>query len=437
MKKAISWFLLILLLAGMHTAAWAAAPKAPAPRQTILYTYYRQAGWGDRVQIGCVDADGGMWLLTGYDSALKWPHETKEQLDYLRTAGHMESVGQLGSEELFELKSLIISTADQGHASHPAANDAGTEYSYAVQYDRDGQACCVLLGMSGDDCFENFDPNAQALYLYLRQSFPQVTCYGGSMGPIGFQPVSIRTFCGMEGLDLSGIVVSSSYIDCEAGPRQLTVSEEDRQYLLNLIRYGKVTGKANSTATTGGTVCYGLSDQAGNFLASLELYKGLLVRSDGMYAITADPAALAEEQLLTFAINGRDYRLGVTTPAGLAADGWAYEAEWDGVYSFRVPVYESYFYAATDGGKPDDPIISINMMWADGLSASYCGFSADGNADERADSTLWDWLMDTLGAEQNADGTLVARYQLRSGNVLVIETKDTQVSLSLIPAMAF
>jgi len=437
MKRFICLITMILLLAGICHTGLAEAPAAVIPGQIILYSYYRQMGWGDRVQIGCMDANGCLWLLTGHDSALQWPYQTEEQLEYLQASHGMELVGRLNSEELFDLKSLVISAEDQGHASHPVANDAGTERSYAVQYGPEDHAHGILLGMSGDDCFENSDPNAQALYQSLRRLFPQVTCYGGNMGPRGFQPVSIRAFCGMEGLDLDSLAVSAAYMDCEAGPRTLKVSEEDRLYLLRLIRYGKVTGKANATMTTGGTTCYDLSDQAGNFLSSLELYQGLLVRSDGMYTITADPAALLEEQLLTFTLNGADYQLGVSAPADLAADGWAYEMEADGVYSFLVPEFESYFYASTDGGESTDPIISINLMGADGLSASYCGFSADGKTDECTDTDLWDWLVDAFGAKQNEDGTLVARYRLQNGKELIIETKDTRVFLSLLPGLAY
>ncbi len=289
MRRGICLLAVMLLLLSVHWGGRAEPEDAAASRQIILYTYYRQMGWGDRVQIGCVDADGCLWLTTGHDSTLKWPYKTEEQLEYLQSSSEMELIGQLKGKELFDLKSLIFSTEDQGHASYPAANDAGTECSYAVLYDRENNAQCILLGMSGDDCFENFDPDAQALYRYLRQIFPQVTCYGGNIGPVGFQPVPIRVFCGLEGLDLDSLVISGFFVDCEAGPCKLNISEEDRLYLLRLIQYGKVTGKANATMVTGGTTCYDVSDPSGGFLASLELYQGLLVRSDGMYFIIAEP----------------------------------------------------------------------------------------------------------------------------------------------------
>ena len=45
--------------------------------------------------------------------------------------------------------------------------------------------------------FENMDPDAQALYLALREMFPGVTHYGAEpgMGPAGFQAVHIWQEC--------------------------------------------------------------------------------------------------------------------------------------------------------------------------------------------------------------------------------------------------
>ena len=285
MKKAFCFIMVVGMILGAAGWAWAEGAEAPAMSRVILYTYYRQMGWGDRVQIGCVDDAGVLWLLTGYDGSLKWPYQTDDQLAYLQSSGTLKAVGRLSSDDLFSLESLVFSTEDQGQKSYPAACDAGTEKSYAVRYDRDGEAQCILLGMSGDSWFENCDPDAQALYRYLRLMFPQVTCYGGTMGPAGFLPVPIRTFCGMDGLDLSQVTVSACYSDCEAGPIPLTLTEAQQNSLLRLIMEGKVTGKANATVTTGGTVYYALYDREGSFLASIELYQGLLVRSDGMYII--------------------------------------------------------------------------------------------------------------------------------------------------------
>ncbi len=294
MKKIVFCMILMLLFTGILAPVQAGAEVASVPGQVILYTYYRQLGWGDQVQIGCVDAKGGLWLLTGHDGTLKWPYETAEQLEYIQSGTDMERIGTLDSDALFDLKSLVLSTDDQGHDSVSVAMDAGTERSYAVQYDNEEQAHCILLGMSGDDCFENTDPDAQALYLYLRTMFPQVTCYGGDMGPRGFEPVSIRTFCNLEGLDPDHLEITACYVDCETGPLPITLTEEDRLALLDLIRNGVVIGKSNATMVTGGTTSYDLSDPDGNYLTSLEFYDGLLVRSDGMYAISSGDSGMAD-----------------------------------------------------------------------------------------------------------------------------------------------
>ncbi|MEE3396709.1 MAG: hypothetical protein VZR04_05180, partial [Succiniclasticum sp.] len=82
MKKIVFCMILMLLFTGILAPVQAGAEVASVPGQVILYTYYRQLGWGDQVQIGCVDAKGGLWLLTGHDGTLKWPYETAEQLEY-------------------------------------------------------------------------------------------------------------------------------------------------------------------------------------------------------------------------------------------------------------------------------------------------------------------------------------------------------------------
>lgn len=283
MKKNLCWIIAACLAIGLLPSV--CAESAARPR-VILYTYYRQQGWGDRVQIGCVDEEGGLWLRTGHDSSLKWPYQTEEQLARLARCGEWEEQGRLSSDELFTLQSLIDSTPDQGRQSHPAACDAGTEYSYAVRREGSGAPRCVLLGMSGDDCFENTDPNAQALYRCLRLLFPQVTCYGEGMGPAGFQPVPLRAFCGWEQTDFSEATVTAYFCDCEAGPRETPVAPEERAWVLRLVTEGKVTGKASARCVTGGTTVYSFCDPAGKQLASLTLYRGWLVRPDGMYSIS-------------------------------------------------------------------------------------------------------------------------------------------------------
>ena len=58
-----------------------------------------------------------------------------------------------------------------------------------------------------------------------------------------------------------------------------------------LVLSGLVTGKANASAVTGGTYSFGFYDEDGRWLGGLEMYRGLLVASDGMYYIGYPPVS--------------------------------------------------------------------------------------------------------------------------------------------------
>ena len=279
MKKSLS-LLLALLLTALALPALAGETARP-----ILYAAYRQMGWGDRIEIACVDEKGGLWAAEGSDSSLHWPYGTEEQLSYLQERKKLTQIGLLSSDDLFTLKSLVASVMPQDGNPTPWACDAGTESMYAVRYGADGAAEHVLLAMTGDDYFENKDPNAQALYVYMHRLFTLTSYADMRSGAWGFQPVSLAAFCGFEGLDLKDAVVAAQYNDCESGPQALEISETEEKALRRLAAEGRVTGKANATTTTGGTVSIVFRDPEGQYLCSFELYHGLLVRSDGMYTI--------------------------------------------------------------------------------------------------------------------------------------------------------
>ena len=279
MKKRLLPVIALLLTALVFPAQ---AAKAARP---ILFGAYRQVGWGDRVQIACIDEMGGLWAAEGSDSVLHWPYKTEEQLTYMQEKGKLAQVGQLASDDLFDLKSLVASVKPQEGKPQPWACDAGTESVYAVRYGADGAAECVLLAMTGDDWFENTDPNAQALYLGLHRLFALTSYIGEYPGGWGFQPISLADFCGFGGLDLKDAVIAAQYNDCESGPQALEITETEEKALRRLAAEGRVTGKANATTTTGGTVSIVFRDPEGQYLCSFELYHGLLVRSDGMYTI--------------------------------------------------------------------------------------------------------------------------------------------------------
>ncbi len=253
--------------------------------KVILYTVYEQMGWGDRVEVGCVDEEGGLWTMSGSASEIGWPYKTEEQPAYL--AEHkirLVSAGRIEDfDDLFDLRGMVNSVEEDTEAkSVPAANDAGTELSFAVRYDKDGTAHLIKLGTSGDDVFENTDPTAQALYLYLRQQFPGVTCYPAAdgMGPAGFTPVPLAEFCGIDLQAAQNARIEACYNDCEAGP-----SPVDPGDILETLKNGIVTGKASCTMTTGDFYTFSFYNENDEHMFSVDLYRGLLVRNDGMYYI--------------------------------------------------------------------------------------------------------------------------------------------------------
>ena len=287
MRKPVILFILLIMTCMILTGIAESAAEGSASR-IILYTYYRQMGWGDRVQIGWLNDEGVIRIITGHDADLKWPYKPEEQLDYLLQTKNITAEDKISHDDLFSIKSLIYSAEDQGSKSVPAACDAGTEKSYAVQYSRDGEPVFILLGMSGDDFFENTDPDAQALYLILRRLFPEVNTYAYDtlgMGPEGFKPVTLRDFTGLDAGAVMQAEIQASEIDCEEGPIPLELSAEDKNGIKELVRDAVVTGKADCIASTGGMTAYNFYDSKGIFIGSIEFEDGLLLTNDGRYYI--------------------------------------------------------------------------------------------------------------------------------------------------------
>lgn len=280
------FLMLALALALMMTAALAEPERA-----ILLYTDYEQLGWGDALQIGWVDSEGGMWLWEGHAGETDWPDARDEKLGWMLARTDAENLGQLSDEALANMKGLIEGLPDGEHVWIAAACDAGTEESYAV---RDGAA--ILLGGSGDAWCENSDPNAQALYLMLRECFPGVKSYWGEVGmsPLGFQAVSLPEFCGLGDVELDGGRWTQAELDCEAG----LGGEIELDAAPDWVELGWVTGKASSMGVTGGTTVYTCYDKDGHALARFEFYGELLVRPDGMYRVQCAPKGLKTDKLL-------------------------------------------------------------------------------------------------------------------------------------------
>ena len=93
---------------------------------------------------------------------------------------------------------------------------------------------------------------------------------------------------------LETAVIMGSTLDCEAGPIPTEVPEEEQQELRTLAMYGVVTGRQSDEMVTGGTWLYSFETPEGKHIMTVELYRGLLVGPDGMYAYTVPQSAVSE-----------------------------------------------------------------------------------------------------------------------------------------------
>lgn len=283
LKQLTAMLLVIALAAGCAAAAAAAKDKEP---EIILYTVYQNLfPDGLRLQAGVMDDQGGLWTLDtvvpDYDGSVGMD----EYLSVLLKEGKLAAAGKI-DRDTFDVKSLIISAEDQGNETEAVCEGAGCESSYAIERDWEGNVRKVLLGVSGDSRFENTDSDAQALYLLLRETFPEVENYAWSdMGPRGFSPVSIIDFCGWQDIDFNGLAISCADIDCEAGLIPVELNDADRERVLKLVTAGNVTGKANATMISGGMTEYWFEDENGKYICGIQLYDGLMVMDDGMWYV--------------------------------------------------------------------------------------------------------------------------------------------------------
>lgn len=283
MKKILTAIMAAMLLLGLAAAACAETPDI------VLVTVYEQMGWGDRISVGFVDRKGGLWVLEGSASELKWPYAPEEQIAYLLQSEQKVQVGQLSADDRFALNGLIECAEPQEPDPQGWACDAGTQRSYAV-LNQDGQTEIMMLGITGDDMWENTDVNAQALFAHLRRLFPNVRCYADEYMDTtgkswGFTPVKLRDFLQIDWLDREDITMECWMTDCEEGLLDYPLADGDTEIILNILRNASVTGKANATQVTGGTYVFRFSNGEGEYLGSFEVYDSLLVVSDGMYYI--------------------------------------------------------------------------------------------------------------------------------------------------------
>lgn len=280
--------LILILLICLLPLSLAAAQAIPdlRPDNIILYTDYCQAGWGDSVQIGCIDSQGQVFTLEGHNAVLKWPYSLNEQIQYLENRDDLIHLGTLSRDDLMSIKSLIAAVEDQDTASHPAACDAGTETTYAVR-SNNGVHEFILLGMSGDDAFENTDPNAQTLYWVARMLFRNVQSYyhTSGMGPAGFTPVSLLSYFGVTEADVRSASIHAYDADCEEGLLEHVLTPDEESSIRDLMLSGTIIRKDNALSVTGGFTVYRFDAADGSLLCTLDLYDDLLLTPDGMYML--------------------------------------------------------------------------------------------------------------------------------------------------------
>lgn len=144
-----------------------------------------------------------------------------------------------------------------------------------------GQAFLDFLAEYGQDVFTAYNTTCTfkdgMLIRVLHSSYPQ--------GPEedAEQPMPVWKFCHgyRDGLDTA--VITSYTLDCEAGPEPAEITAEEAERIRSLAINGVVTEKVSDEMVTGGTWIYSFETPGGKHLLSIEMYKGQIVGSDGMY----------------------------------------------------------------------------------------------------------------------------------------------------------
>ena len=99
----------------------------------------------------------------------------------------------------------------------------------------------------------------------------------------GDDPVPVWQFCHGVRDGLETAVITLYTTDCETGLIPAELSSEDEAWIRGIAVNGVVTGKASDTAVTGGTWVYSFETPGGEHLLSIEMYRGMIVSSRGMY----------------------------------------------------------------------------------------------------------------------------------------------------------
>ena len=108
MKKGTVAFVAVLLACFMVLSAGAGSAEGNHPSRIILYTAYRQVGWDDVVQVGCVDEDGRLWLLSSTADELQNYAQTQIDENTRLTFAFVTAEGTLQQEFLLEVLGSLM-----------------------------------------------------------------------------------------------------------------------------------------------------------------------------------------------------------------------------------------------------------------------------------------------------------------------------------------
>ena len=98
-----------------------------------------------------------------------------------------------------------------------------------------------------------------------------------------FESAPVWQFCHGRRDGLETAVITGYTVSCEEGPIPYEMTPEEAEEIRSLAINGMVTGKANDMSVTGGTWLYSFESPEGEYLLSVEMFKGLIVSADGMY----------------------------------------------------------------------------------------------------------------------------------------------------------
>lgn len=110
------------------------------------------------------------------------------------------------------------------------------------------------------------------------------------------------------------------------------------------------------------------------------LRKAVSVLLTLLLSIVCAPAqALTEADLRTVVLENHAYVLGESTLAHFVQDGWSsYTIEADG--TVRLPYQNGCLYLQlldSSANPLSQPVVAMDLQWADGLSYAYCGISQE------------------------------------------------------------